>query len=142
MTRLYRQFNLQPHKAYRLSFWAKTQNYNAPLKIQIYDPTTTELIYGHSNSNLGWGTTNGSWNGSANTLSGTTQDWTQYSIDFNTLNYSGARLYLGTWSNGSLTGSAWVDDFSLQEIGLEHTVRRASLPVIVQSQDELTTYSE
>ncbi len=54
MTRLYRQFTLQPHKAYRLSFWTKTQNYNAPLKIQIYDPTTTELIYGHSNSNLGW----------------------------------------------------------------------------------------
>jgi len=143
-SRLLRYFNgLKPHTAYRVSFWVKKQNFGTPLLIQFWDPAGKTSIYRNYSSNLGWGTdSNGDWNKKGNEQADT-QDWTRYTLDLNTLNNNGFRLYFGTWeAQMKTTGSAWLDDIEIREIGLPHPVRRASLPVTVTSTDGLTTYKE
>ncbi|WP_147328117.1 MULTISPECIES: DUF871 domain-containing protein [unclassified Duganella] len=147
--RLYRPFtDLKAHTAYRMSFSVKTQNYDAPLRIQIYPPAAddvnTEIPLYLSRNYLGWGSTNGKWNDKANAIA-TTQDWTRYNIDFNTREYKGFRLYIGAWGNGTTkTGFALIDDIDIREIGLAHAVRRPSLPVVVSADadDGRTVYTE
>ncbi|MYN17890.1 hypothetical protein GTP81_14110 [Rugamonas sp. FT107W] len=147
--RLHRPFsNLKPHTAYRMSFSVKTQNYDAPLRVQIYAPEKddkqTEIPLYLSRNYLGWGTANGKWNNQANAIA-TTQDWTRYNIDFNTRDYDGFRLYIGAWSNGTTkTGYALIDDIDIREIGLAHTVSRPSLPVVVSAEADggRTVYTE
>jgi hypothetical protein len=50
-------------------------------------------------------------------------------------------LYFGIWSNHG-SGSIWLDDADLHEIGLFHTVRRDSLPIAVTSADGAQKYEE
>lgn len=143
MSRLYRQINgLKPFSAYRLSFWAKTYNYNAPIRFQLYNTERSKILFLNTSNGLGWGTgVNGIKNSTPNIMA-STQDWRSYNIDFNTLENSSIHFYLGTWANGSLDGHAWFDDFSLQEVGLAQTVRRSSLPIIVKSEDKMKIYTE
>ena len=145
LARLMRRFDgLRPHTSYRMSFWVKTDNYSSPLRIQIYDPLVKSPIYVNrtAGAGFGWGTAaNGNWNDNPNLIA-KTQDWTRYDLDFNTANYSTVRLYMGTWANGTAGGKAWIDDLDIREIGLAHTIRRASLPVKVTSADGNTVYTE
>ncbi|WP_445229082.1 hypothetical protein [Duganella rhizosphaerae] len=143
--RLWHQFgNLKPHTSYRVSFWMKTQNYKNKFTVMVNDPTGVNAIYRNysSNAGMGWGTqSNGNWNDNPNTFAAD-QDWTRYDFDINTLNYDGFRLYMGTWSNTMETdGAAWIDDIDIREVGLPHTVRRATLPVKVTALDG-TVYTE
>lgn len=138
--------NLAPHRAYRMSFWLKTVDYDAPLWIQILRPTGGQPIYTSSSGDgkLGWGSTNGVWDTEPHKIA-KNQDWTRYNLDFNTGNENGLRLYLGSWANGTSTGgAAWIDDVDIREIGLAHTVRRQdkSLPIGVTSVDGGKTYLE
>jgi hypothetical protein len=147
--RLYRPFaGLKPRTAYRVSFSVKTDNYDAPLRIQIYAPEKDDKLFEIpvylSRNYLGWGSTGGVWNKQANTIA-TTQGWTQYNIDINTRDFDGFRFYIGAWGNGSTkTGAAWIDDIDIREIGLAHTVRRTSLPVVVSAEADggRTVYTE
>lgn len=142
MSRVYRSVNgLKPFTSYRVSLWIKTQNYDAPLRFQIYGGKKMNVLFKDRHDGLGWGTTDGVWNASPNTLS-KTQEWKQYSIDINTLEDSDISLYVGSWSNGSSNGTAWIDDFSMKEVGLSHPVRRDTLPIKVTSLDESISYKE
>ena len=147
MARLHRKLNnLRPNTAYRVSFWVKTENYNpdAAFRIQITDPTAKAPMYSNASAGLGWGTQNGAWNGSGNTLA-STQDWKQYNLDFNTGNNPLTYLYMGSWKVNLLqAGAVWLDDLDIKQIGLAHTIRRtpASLPVTVKSEDGSITYVE
>ncbi|NRR31568.1 carbohydrate binding domain-containing protein [Oxalobacteraceae bacterium] len=136
LARLYRELkDLKPHRAYRMSFWVKTQHYDAPLMIQILAPTGSAPMYRNGSASLGWGSVNGVWNKEGNSLA-KDQDWKEYTLDFNTGNYSSLRLYFGTWANGeTVDGAAWIDDVDIREIGLAQVVRRneKSLPVVVKS---------
>ncbi|SFX78001.1 Carbohydrate binding domain-containing protein [Janthinobacterium lividum] len=145
--RLFRQLNnLQPHTAYRVSFWIKTENYHADaaFRIKITEPSNQAPMYSNASAGLGWGTTNGNWNASGNMLA-TTQGWTQYNLDFNTGNNTISYLYMGSWNvNMMPAGKVWLDDIEIKQIGLAHTIRRtpASLPVTVKSADGSITYVE
>lgn len=147
MARLHRKLsNLRPNTAYRASFWIKTENYHpdAAFRIQITDPTAKAPMYSNANAGLGWGTQNGAWNGSGNTLA-STQDWKQYNLDFNTGNNLLTYLYIGSWKVNLLqAGAVWLDDLDIKQIGLAHTIRRnpATLPVTVKSEDGSITYVE
>ena len=142
MMRLYREVTgLQPFTAYRMSFWIKSSDFDAPLRLQIYDSNTVNPVYANASSNLGLGTTNGQWNADGNSLA-QTQDWKEYNIDFNTLGNKSVRIYLGTWGTGTHTGAAWIDDVHVREIGLAHTVRRPSLPIQVRAASGGTLYQE
>ncbi|SFM51217.1 carbohydrate binding domain-containing protein [Rugamonas rubra] len=146
LARIHRELvGLRKHSAYRMSFWVKTENYDAPLRIQIHGADTSQPIYSNASAGLGWGTdSKGQWNKEPNGFAAT-QEWTKYDIDFNTGNFDRLKFYLGSWSNGKYKlGKAWLDDVEINEIGLAHTVRRTdkSLPVIVQSEDRSITYVE
>lgn len=141
--RLYRELTgLRPFTAYQLSFWAKTDQYDGPIRIQIYDSQGNQPVFLNANSGLGWGIdANGNRNPAPNELLAN-QEWKQYNINFNSLGNTKVLFYMGTWSNGTLPGHVWLDDFSLKEQGLVQTVRRDSLPIQVQSTDGKTTYTE
>ncbi|OEZ93354.1 hypothetical protein JAB9_10250 [Janthinobacterium sp. HH107] len=141
-TRLHRRFvNLKAHTAYRVSFWLRTANYKAPLKVQIYDDAVKVPLYLNLYP-MGRGTTNGAWNALPNTVL-PDQDWTNYNFDFNTGANTSIRFYLGAWSNAknNEAGQAWIDDMQIREIGLAHTITRAGLPIVVTSADGTVQYS-
>ncbi len=136
--------NLQPFTAYRMSFWIKTSDFDAPLTLQILDGQAANPVYRNASNALGLGTdANGKFNAAGNTLA-LNQDWNQYTVDFNTLNNSTVHIYLGTWNLGSAgrNGAAWVDDVRVKEVGLNHVVRRATVPVVVTSENGSVTYTE
>lgn len=135
--------NVRPHAAYRMSFWIATKNYNAPLNIRIYGEGATPMYF-NTDARLGWGTSNGEWNSSGNTLEAN-QGWKQYNLDFNSGNNSSLKLYFMSEGNGSNPGGlAWLDDVEIREIGLAHTIRRdpQSLPISVTSADGSISYAE
>ena len=69
-----------------------------------------------------------------------TQDWTQISCTFNSLDATKVRLYAGLW--GGKTGYLWIDDLQLEEIGLRSVVRRPGTPLTVTNDDGTVTYVE
>jgi hypothetical protein len=140
-SRMERRFDgLAPHQAYRMSFWVKTSNYNAkaPLTVQIFQADFVTPLYNNRSAPLGWGSTNGEWNGAGN-VPARTQDWTQYNLDFNTAEESTVNLSLGIWSEGEADGAAWLDDLDIREIGLAHTA--PDKPLEVRSEDGSVLYS-
>ncbi|WP_146171887.1 hypothetical protein [Pseudoduganella armeniaca] len=136
-SRLMREFKLQPHKAYRLSFWLKTSaNYATDkLFIQLIPTGSDQPIYRNYASGLGWGTkADGSWNDAGNSdasMFAAGQDWKRYELDFNTGDKAAIRMYLGTQRVGVAGSAAWVDDLEIRELGLAHPVVRKSTPIVV-----------
>ncbi|MBJ7313434.1 hypothetical protein ACFOLJ_18085 [Rugamonas sp. CCM 8940] len=140
--RIERSFaNLKPHKAYRMSFWLRTEDYDAPLQVQLFRSDFTMPLYNNRSARLGWGTSNGEWNEEGNQFA-KTQGWTQYNLDFNTADETTVHLSFGHWGRSGVgNGAAWLDDLDIREIGLAHTVDRAGLlPVVVRSEDGSITY--
>ncbi|MBB3223369.1 hypothetical protein [Pseudoduganella umbonata] len=146
-SRVYRRFDLAPHKAYRLSFWLKAgPRYPASnLFVQILAEGQNVPVYRNASSNLGWGSKpDGSWNDKGNSdpkMFTAGQDWKKYELEFNTGNASWVTFYLSNQRAGDPSTAAWVDDIELREIGLAHPVRRASLPLVVKGKDG-TVYRE
>jgi len=62
-----------------------------------------------------------------------TQDWTTHHIIFNSLDNTDVQIYFGSW--GGTTGSYWIDDAKLEEVGLVNLVRRDGAPLTVKRDD-------
>ena len=62
-----------------------------------------------------------------------TQDATVYHAVFNSLDNAKIRVYLGCW--GGQTGSFWLDDISLTEVGLLNVLRRDGCLLSVVGED-------
>ena len=67
------------------------------------------------------------------------QDWTQYRVRFNTMDFEDLRCYLGVW--GGNTGEMWIDDITMEETGFLNVISRDSAPVKVVGENE-TVYTE
>ncbi|WP_312439638.1 hypothetical protein [Janthinobacterium sp.] len=134
-TRFYRRFaNLTPYTAYRVSFWLRTDNYKAPMKVQVLEDESDVPVYNNLYP-MGRSTlADGTWNPAPNTVA-PTQGWTNYNFDFNTRDLTAVRFYMGAWANAKddEAGTAWIDDMQIGKIGLAHTIARPSLPVTVTS---------
>ncbi|MCU6501365.1 hypothetical protein LPN04_26525 [Rugamonas sp. A1-17] len=145
-SRLFRALhNLRPRSAYRMTYWIRAENYDAPFQIKVLQAGSVMPMYQNASAGLGWTSVGGGWATAANVLPTATPDtWVQYSIDFNTGNFSDLDLYIGSWSRSAAgTGTVWMDDIDIKEIGLAHTIRRKqSLPVTVSSADGSITYVE
>jgi hypothetical protein len=129
--RLWQSAKVQPFRAFEFSVWLKTKDLTDTDKIQFYFEGLDgdqPLVY--ANREAGFGAPVQS-----------TQDWTKYTIHFNSASNSKLELFFGIWSPHA-TGTLWFDDASLVEVGLFHTVRRASLPLTVVSQDGVQTFEE
>jgi len=116
--RFSRAIAVKPYHQYHISAWIKTEDFEAPqnAKITVLAPTEQErsLSYGEFDIKP-------------------TQDWTQYHIVFNSLDYDQVRLYFGTWEGKG--GRIWWDDVQIEEIGLHNLLRRDGCPFSVRGED-------
>ncbi|HLJ54662.1 MAG TPA: carbohydrate binding domain-containing protein, partial [Chthonomonadaceae bacterium] len=114
--RIHQRIRLTPHREYRISFWLKTENLApADAEVKILSPDAGRQVSFqtfHVNP---------------------TQGWTHYDLAFNSLDYSDANLYLGTWNGRD--GKMWWDDFQIEEIGLVNALRRPGCPVTVRGEN-------
>ncbi len=120
--RIMQSIKLQPYRQYHVSAWIKTQDLApADPEIKVLTPDTSGSV-------------------SFQTFHvERTQDWKRYDIVFNSLDHKEANLYFGSWYGKD--GRLWVDDLSIEEIGLVNVLRRPGCPVTVRGEDG-TPYEE
>jgi hypothetical protein len=113
--RVMQEVTVAPHRQYRVRVWLKTEDLQptSSLNIQVY--AGDRAIAGRRPSMK------------------PTQDWTECGLQFNSLDATQVRLYLGMW--GGKTGKLWVDDLSLNEIGPINILQRPGTPVTVTLAD-------
>jgi len=117
--------NVVPFRAYEVSTWIKTDHFSFPENVVI-------VVRGENHQQELYVTL-------LNVAS--TQDWTYYSVTFNSLSNSKVILYLGTWAKTG-RGRIWFDDAEMHEVGLHNMIRSPSLPVQVKSNPEIDSYKE
>ena len=126
---IYQTITVQPWHAYHAVFWVKMQAYSGQTAIQAFaDSDGRILSYPTTASPTG----SGWW-------SGYTEDWTKIETDFNSLGETSVDLILSLSGYG---GTIWLDDASVQEMGLVNLLRRDGCPLTVTSLDGNTTYVE
>lgn len=122
--RIMKAVKVKPFRQYHISLWIKTDDFETPdrLQVAVLAPTEEErsLAYGELKVKR-------------------TQDWTQYHLVFNSLNWDEMRVYIGCW--GGKGGRVWFDDVKMEEIGLMNVLRRAGCPLSVRGEDG-TVYEE
>ena len=118
--RFMRAVEVRPYRQYHISAWVKTEDFEAPeaAHISVLAPTEKERTIA-----------------SITVRAGPTQDWKQYHLVFNSLNWDRVQIYLGTW--GGKGGRIWWDDVSLEEIGLVNVLRSSGCPVTVRGENGL-----
>jgi len=114
--RISQPLKLQPHRQYLISFWVKTENLS-PQDAEV------KVLTSDAEQSISFQTFHVE----------KTQDWKEYQLVFNSLDYNEGRLYLGTW-NGK-NGKRWWDDLKIEEIGLVNVLRRPGCPVTVRAED-------
>lgn len=123
ISRVEKMLDVSPYRQYHLSMWVKTQG--------IVDTKSTEPFIGgvDDNRQLSYLEDNVK----------ETQDWTHYDIVFNSLGNDQITISLGTWDwNG---GTMWIDDVTIEEIGMTNIIRRSEYPLVVMGEDG-TIYKE
>jgi hypothetical protein len=121
--RLVQRVKVRPHACYRFSAWVKTRD------VQIKGEFMLMALGGKAGRPLTF---------FAGHLK-PTQDWTQVEVVFNSLDESQVTLYVGQW--GGKTGTMWLDDLQLEELGLVNVLRRDGCPLVVAGADG-TVYEE
>lgn len=123
ISRIYKTLDVSPYRQYHLSMWVKTRG--------IVDTKATEpsITGADDNRQLSYLEDN---------VAGT-QDWTHYDIVFNSLGNDQVSLSLGTWDWQG--GTMWIDDVTIEEIGMTNIIRRSEYPLIVMGEDG-TIYTE
>ncbi|MFB3879866.1 MAG: carbohydrate binding domain-containing protein [Armatimonadota bacterium] len=116
--RFSRTIAVKPFRQYHISAWIKTEDFEAPrtVNITVLAPTEQERSLCFAEFDIR-----------------PTQDWTQYHIVFNSLNFDEVRLYFGTWDGKA--GRIWWDDVQVEEIGLHNLLRRDGCPLEVRGED-------
>ncbi len=118
--RFMRAVEVRPYRQYHLSAWVKTENFEASnaAHISVLAPTEKERSVATITVRVE-----------------PTQEWKQYHLVFNSLNWDRVRVYIGTW--GGKGGRMWWDDVRLEEIGLVNVLRRSGCPVTVRGENGL-----
>jgi hypothetical protein len=127
--RLYQAVTVVPWRAYKISFWVRTEQFSIPSKLRVL-VIGGNGRYTYQNRDYGMGAAPPS----------STQDWTQYVIDVPSLENTKLQLYLV--STSSATGKVWWDEVKMQECGLYSMIRRPATPITVKSYDKTKTYKE
>lgn len=116
---------VEPHRAYRFSAWIKAEGLRPAACFRL-------LILGAGEGGRALTFFEG---GVAST-----QDWKRVDVVFNSLDQSKVNAYVGLW--GPSEGNVWVDDVSIEPLGLMNVLRREGCPLVVTSDDGGTTYEE
>lgn len=120
--RVNQEVRVRPHRCYRITLWVKTEG--------LQPANVFRLLVLAGDRDIAPREFN---------LPGTT-DWRRLTMLFNSLTNDRVRLYAGVW--GGRAGKFWLDDWSLEEVGPIHVLRRPGTPVAVCSADGATTYEE
>lgn len=107
---------VKPYRGYRARVWLKAEGVGpaGAMRLQVYG--------GQDGPNL-----------VAVSVREETFDWREVSVTFNSQGFEQVRLYVGTW--GARRGRFWIDDVSLEEIGLNNVLRREGCPLTVTGAD-------
>ncbi len=120
--RVMQQITVLPHRQYRISCWAKSENL-APagaFRVQVYGPKNPIAP--------------------VEVRLPATSDWQEVTLIFNSGEFSQVKVYAGVW--GGKIGTFWLDDFAIEEMALVNVLRRPGTPVTVTSADGQTVYAE
>jgi hypothetical protein len=121
--RVMQEVKVRPHRCYKLSCLIKTESVEpkGSLRLSVLGPDGRNLA---------------PWDPGIPS----TADWQKVVMGFNSLNYDIVRIYAGTW--GGKSGRFWIDEFSIEEVGLLNVLRRAGTPVTVRDENTGLTYRE
>lgn len=114
--RLMKEVTLAPNRLYRASVWMKVENARGNIMIQVHKKSGGEI--GNTRLNL---------------RPGESADWKEYSVVFRTPDDGAVRLYAGVWDGTE--DKIWLDDFSLEPVGLVNPIRRDGTPITVVDSD-------
>ena len=123
--RLIHGMKVRPHASYRLSAWVKTKNWSTPGNFRL-------MANGAGDKGRQLSFHEGGIERD--------QDWKLAEVVFNSQDFAEIAIYAGVYGGG--TGSLWIDDFRIEEMGLTNVLRRPGCPVSVKSADGKTTYVE
>ncbi|MDD3468668.1 MAG: hypothetical protein PHE53_01650 [Thermoguttaceae bacterium] len=121
--RLMKEMALTPERLYRASIWFKTENIRGNLQLQIYDQDGGSLASARPAYKPG-----------------ETTDWTKVSVTFKVPKDGKIRIYAGIW--GGEAGRFWLDDLSIESIGLVNPLRRDGTPMVVTDATGKALYEE
>ncbi len=121
--RLMQEIAVTPHRLYRFTCWLKTEALAPADKfaIQVLDRGGRTMAPVSFNVEA-------------------TADWRKLELGFNSLGVDRVRIYMGIW--GGKGGKFWLDDMSVEEIGLTNVLRRPGTPVTVRDAESGTVYEE
>ncbi|MEJ2701866.1 MAG: hypothetical protein P8Z79_05430 [Sedimentisphaerales bacterium] len=121
--RLMQELEVCPNRCYRVNCWVKTDSLepSGAFRMMVLTADGRDLA---------------PWNPNVPS----TTDWREVVMGFNSLQYNKVRIYMGAW--GGKSGRFWVDDLSVEEVGLLNVLRRPGTPVKVQSAETGRAYVE
>lgn len=113
--RVHVEVSVHPDRCYRVTLWAKSQALGPKdgFHVEVLAPGEGERALSHKSFDLP-----------------PTSDWTKCSLLFNSRGEAKAELYAGVWEGKS--GTLWLDDLSMEEVGPVNPLRRPGTPVVVK----------
>ena len=123
--RVMQTITVEPHRAYRFSAWVKAEGLRPASCFRL-------LILGADEGGRALTFFEGGVQSN--------QDWKRVEVVFNSLDQSKVNAYVGLW--GPSGGTVWVDDVSIEPMGLTNILRREGCPLVVTSDDGRATYEE
>ena len=121
--RIMQEISVVPHRSYRVSAWVRTEGI-APasgFRLQVLGTDSRAMA---------------PWDAKVPA----TTNWRKLTFGFNSMDRDRVRIYAGMW--GARAGKFWVDDITVEEVGLLNIVRREGTPLRVVSEADGTEYEE
>ena len=121
--RVMQQIKVRPHRCYRITCYVQTDSLEPAGSFRI------QVLTADGRSLAPW-----------DPRVPRTSHWRKVVMGFNSLEYDTVRIYLGAW--GGKAGRFWVDDLSVEEVGLLNILRREGTPVTIKSEENGESYEE
>jgi hypothetical protein len=118
------EITIEPGRQYRISCMVKTEGLapaRGAFRVQLYRVGGAQLS-------------------AATPALQATQDWQEYSVNFNAGELDKINLYIGLW--GGQAGKLWLDEVKISDLGVTNVLRRPGTPFTVRSADGARSYSE
>ncbi len=121
--RVMQEVVVKPNRTYRVTVWVKTEALEPASGFQIQVLTASGRALAPMRPKIE-----------------ATMDWRKLTVGFNSGQFTKVRIYAGMW--GGRGGKLWLDDFSLEEVGLANVLRREGTPVRITNESGDVVYEE
>ncbi len=125
--RLLQEVELTPGRIYRASIWIKAEKVKGTLMLQVYDMDGAQLTTARPTVE-----TDDAGRGSC--------DWTRVATVFRVPANGRVRVYSGVWDGKE--GTFWLDNATVEPVGLVNPLQRPGTPITVTSDDGKIVYEE